>query len=255
MTVIRGKYILRGDIWFDDKPENLPALDVLYYYFQETLPPSTNFEFDEEYTLLLDLTQDRDKLWKRLHRNSRYEINRAIKSDPFVYDFFDRVDSNLLDEFFELHEQFTLFQGLSKLRKDRLESYADAGELNLSRVKLIDDKSLTWHVYSHSQNRVFLLHSASVRDNESTSNNRLISRANRYHHWQDILKFKDLGISLYDFGGWFANTQEPKLININKFKEEFGGELVKNFNWRQGLTLKGKLFLRLRKLLIRQQIN
>jgi hypothetical protein len=76
----------------------------------------------------------------------------------------------------------------------------------------------------------------------------MVGRANRYHHWQDIVKFKNLGIATYDLGGWYADTTDPAKININKFKEEFGGELVKHFNCRHGITTKGKLFLLLRKI-------
>ncbi|HEY9670771.1 MAG TPA: hypothetical protein V6D11_04955 [Waterburya sp.] len=253
MTIVRGNFLVRGDIWFDEAPEKIPKVDVLYYYY---LPkPATNqgFECDEEYTLLLDLTQEQDKLWKNLKKDNRYKIRRAAEKDRVSYEFWERIDSFILEEFLNFHKRFTSQQGLKSLSKvaiSRLRTYADAGVLNVSQVKSQEGNPLTWRVYYQGKNRVFPLHSASLRSSTDASYNQLVGRANRYHRWQDILRFKNLGVLLYDFGGWYANTTNQHLLNINNFKEEFGGELVRHFNWRHGITLKGKLFLRLRKLLV-----
>ncbi len=125
--ITQEKFLSRGDIWFDEKPEKLPNVDALYYYSQPTPPPIPE---------------------------------------------------------------------------------KDAAE------------------------------------------NQMLGRANRYHRWQDILKFKSLGVLTYDLGGLYTNPTSQHLLNINKFKDEFGGERVRQFNWRYGITIKGKLFLLLRKMLI-----
>ena len=57
---------------------------------------------------------------------------------------------------------------------------------------------------------------------------------------------KSAGISTYDFGGWYDGTTDQERLSINKFKEQFGGQVVKNYICEQALTLKGALFLRLR---------
>jgi lipid II:glycine glycyltransferase (peptidoglycan interpeptide bridge formation enzyme) len=253
MTIVRGKFILRGDIWFDEKPEKISNLDVLYYYYQMAPPTNLEVEFEEEYTLVLDLTKEQDVLWKTLKKDNRYKIRRAVEKDRVVYEFLEWIDSNILNDFLNFYKQFTLQQGLKSLSKQaisRLESYANAGVLKLSRVKSQAGHPLAWRVYYYSKNRIFPLHSASNRHSTDASYNQMIGRANRYHRWQDILQFKSLGVLLYDFGGLYINTTEQHLLNINDFKEEFGGELVRNFNWRYGITLKGKLFLRLRKLFV-----
>jgi hypothetical protein len=40
--------------------------------------------------------------------------------------------------------------------------------------------------------------------------------------------------------------QDETKLSINRFKEGFGGTIVKNFNGEYGITLKGKLYLRTR---------
>jgi hypothetical protein len=77
-----------------------------------------------------------------------------------------------------------------------------------------------------------------------------IGRANRLLHWHDMLFFKNQEVSTYDFGGWYEKKEDPARLNINKFKESFGGEIVKTYICEQPLTLKGKLFLTMRKLVL-----
>ena len=65
-----------------------------------------------------------------------------------------------------------------------------------------------------------------------------------------MVRFKSAGISTYDFGGWYEGTTDHERLRINKFKEQFGGEIVKNYICEQALTLKGALFLRIRSSLL-----
>ena len=54
-----------------------------------------------------------------------------------------------------------------------------------------------------------------------------IGRANKSLHWFEILKSKQLGFELYDFGGL---SLDGKTDNIDRFKKSFGGYLVNE--WR-----------------------
>ena len=84
----------------------------------------------------------------------------------------------------------------------------------------------------------------------STGQPEQIGRANRFQHWQDIQRFKAEGVSIYDFGGWYEGDRDQERLRINKFKEEFGGEIVKNYICERALTAKAKVFLRVRRLLL-----
>ncbi len=66
-----------------------------------------------------------------------------------------------------------------------------------------------------------------------------------------MLLFKRQGLACYDFGGWYAGTDDPIKLGINKFKEEFGGEKVHQYNCEKGVTLKGKLALAIKWLITR----
>jgi lipid II:glycine glycyltransferase (peptidoglycan interpeptide bridge formation enzyme) len=73
----------------------------------------------------------------------------------------------------------------------------------------------------------------------------MLGRANRYHHWEDMLRFKKSGISVYDFGGWYVGDTDQEKLRINDFKNKFGGQIVKNFNCNYCINIKGSLYLHL----------
>jgi lipid II:glycine glycyltransferase (peptidoglycan interpeptide bridge formation enzyme) len=64
------------------------------------------------------------------------------------------------------------------------------------------------------------------------------------------MRFQSEGEEIYDFGGWYAGKRDQKRLGINRFKEEFGGKIIRNFICESGVTLKGKIFLQVRRLLL-----
>ncbi|MUG99576.1 hypothetical protein F7734_47760 [Scytonema sp. UIC 10036] len=247
MALLRQEIISIAEVWFDEELQDTSCVDLVYY-LQRTNPIET-FECQEFYTILIDLTKSEDELWKKIERNNRYKIRQASQKDKVIYQFWDcdRVDAKLVNEFSDTYDSFALEKGLSKLKRTRLLQYAEASILNISAVKLPDNRPLVWHVYYRGKNRVRLLHSASLKKNSEVSP-QIIGRANRYLHWQDILNFQNLGMTAYDLGGWYAGNTDQERLNINKFKEEFGGDIVKNFNQSYATTMKGKLYLLARKM-------
>jgi Pyruvate/2-oxoacid:ferredoxin oxidoreductase gamma subunit len=62
-------------------------------------------------------------------------------------------------------------------------------------------------------------------------NRNFIGRANRFLHFQDMIYFKELGFKIYDLGGYKLNTTRVDLLNVNKFKDGFRGELVEQSHY------------------------
>jgi hypothetical protein len=138
-----------------------------------------------------------------------------------------------------------------KVRRAWLFLLAASDSLHFSRISEAGGPVLVWHGYLRTRNRVTLLYSASSIPADATSAWRSkVGRANRFQHWQDLLRFKDSQISLYDFGGWYEGKSDQKRLQINRFKEEFGGTIVRNYICERALTWRGALFLRLRQALL-----
>jgi hypothetical protein len=254
MVLIRKGAVSIGEVWFDEELENPPKVDVLYYI--ERTEPLQDAAFDEFYTILIDLTQPQGQLWEQLGKNNRYKINRATQKDQVQYQsWYQDIPSSILSQFADCYNAIAPAQGLSLLKLSQLRQYIQAGVLDISQTALNTGEPLVWHVHYRSSHRVRLLHSASNRSDKGNDQQSLIGRANRYHHWQDILRFKEAGITAYDFGGWYAGNTDQKKLGINRFKEEFGGNIIKNFNGSYGLTLKGKMYLNLKSIIKSSQIK
>jgi lipid II:glycine glycyltransferase (peptidoglycan interpeptide bridge formation enzyme) len=77
----------------------------------------------------------------------------------------------------------------------------------------------------------------------------MIGRANRLLHWDDICFFKNNGFLIYDMGGYSMDKDNEELQAINKFKEGFGGEIIKEYKSQIPQTFKGSIFLLCKKIL------
>jgi hypothetical protein len=226
-----------AELWFDEEPNGV-RVDVIRH-FQRTAPiaegRSTRF-----YTILIDLSHEPDLLLAKMKRDTRYEIRRAMSKDNLTYQLWTEVSPELLGQFRLAYDQFARYKGLPRRMSVRLERLAEMGGLGLSQVGNEKGAPLVWHTYYRAKDRVRLLHSISLVHNDDSSQRSLFGRANRYHHWEDILAFRAQGIGIYDLGGWYGGGSDQKKLSINRFKEEFGGEIVLNYNCQSGLTLAGK---------------
>jgi len=244
MIAYQKKFIRMVECWNGEDTEAKGA--DLKRRFQQTQPLSGMF-CREFYTVLIDLTRDSETLLAGMKRGARYEITRAQTRDDLVYGCWNGNDARVFDEFCEQAEEFLTQKRQPRLDRNWLSLLAAAGLLELTHTSDGTGAKLVWHAYHRSSQRATLLYSVSFfRNNPSLQFRNKVGRANRYHHWQDMLRFKNAGISTYDFGGWYNGTKDVERLRINKFKEQFGGEIVKNYICEQALTLKGALFLRIR---------
>ena len=247
MIVYRNKLIRILECWNEEEPD-FQNVDLIRR-FQQPQPIDGMFCRDF-YTILIDLRQDQTRLLAAMKRDTRYEIRRGAR-EGFIYDFYDGKDPAVFDEFCDFYDEFALRLNQPKLRRQWLALLASSNSLHFSRIAEDGGPSLVWHGYHRGQGRVTLLYSASLFavGAPSAFRNRM-GRANRYQHWQDLLRFKQDQISLYDFGGWYEGQSDQKRLQINRFKEEFGGEIVRNYICERALTWRGALFLRLRQSLL-----
>ena len=246
MIAYRNKSIRIRECWDDEEPD---SHDVdLVRRFQQSRSICGMF-CREFYTILIDLQQDQAMLLARMKRDTRYDIRRAAREN-FVYELYRGRDSGALNEFCDFYDEFAVRLRQPKLRRPWLFLLAASDSLYFSRTREKGGETMVWHGYLRNKGRVTLLYSASQCTASSSVDRARIGRANRLQHWQDLLRFKDEQISLYDFGGWYEGNSDQKRLRINRFKEEFGGEIVKNYICERAVTWKGAAFLRLRQLLL-----
>ena len=88
------------------------------------------------------------------------------------------------------------------------------------------------YIVDREASRARLLHSASLFRNVDDSKERnAIGRANRLLHFKAMMLFAEQGFDCYDFGGYAMDTEDRDLVSINRFKDEFGGELAEESSY------------------------
>jgi hypothetical protein len=247
--IVHQKNLLRiAEYWAGEEPK-LAGVDLVRCFQQSQ--PLAGMDCRAFYTILLDLNRDLEQLLSAMNRDTRYEIRRAAGRDQLTYDLRSGQDERAFRQFCEYYDEFAAGKAQPKINRAWLSLLAAAGDLIMSQVSDSTGETLVWHAYHRSNHRATLFYSASLfRKSDSSNVRNKIGRANRYQHWQDVQRFKAEGISVYDLGGWYHGDSDTERLRINRFKEEFGGKIVKNYICERALTVKAKLFLRVRRLLL-----
>ncbi len=247
MILIKRGVFKIGVIYFDDgvKSENV---DVLEYYHQ----PSQNSDYlcTERYSIKINLKQDEQNIFNNMKKETRYEIRRALLKDNLRFEHFSNISATMIDDFYMFYNLFASKKNISPLRKsNRVKIYAEQNRILLSRVFDNNNVVLCYHVYLTINDKARLLFSASMIYDPKISSDvkAMIGRANRALHWQDILYFKNLGYSIYDFGGWYSGNTDVQKLKINNFKESFGGIIYKYYDYIVPITIKGRIYYLLKK--------
>jgi hypothetical protein len=246
MIVRRMRFYSLAEVFFDEEPAaaNADVIDCL-----QRPEPLAKARCDDFHTILIDLEQDEEAILGGLAKSARYKVRRAEERDDLAFDVWPAGGEAPVEEFVAFFDRFAAGKRLPPVPRDRLVALAGAGALDLSRVRASDGDTLVWHAHLWTPARARLLHSASLyRESDDTGFRSLVSRANRWLHWRDLLRYKAQGLTAYDLGGWYAGKDDGDLLQINRFKEEWGGAVVREFHCTLARTLRGRLVLGARRL-------
>jgi hypothetical protein len=234
------KFVRIVEYWFDEDIKFVNS-DVTRYIQRTT--PVDRIRQEEFYTIIIDLEKNADDLLSAMGKTTRNEIRHTSKSGNLIYEYYASQEQDLIDNFVVFYNNFASMKRIPKINSGRLVAYSLNNKLIISIIRSNNDAQI-YHVYYCDNNRSRLLFSASnFRESSDNSFRNNLGRANRFHHWEDMRRLKTDGVSIYDFGGWYSGSKDLAKLNINRFKEGFGGQIIKNFNQEVGITLKGKLFL------------
>jgi|ERR1051326_4891861 hypothetical protein len=199
------------------------------------------------HSIVTDLDGDSEQLLSRMHKSTRNLIRQAIRANDLSFELNAAPDLPLTEEFIHFFGGFAAQKHLPPINQSRVLGMQASGSLILSRVTAADGSVLVWHSYVRSGKWARMVHSASLFREAGKGRVALISRANRYQHWLDMVRLRDLGVELYDFGGWYTGQQDAEKLRINQFKESFGGRVTHWFNTDKGMTWKGVFVIQARR--------
>jgi hypothetical protein len=237
MICFKSRGALFGEVWFDEEPAAAPGVDVVSY--RQVSAPVRGARCRPFQTLVTDISADPDSILRQFGSNCQQKINRARRRDRLQLELITEPAS-LLDEFRAYYDGFARQKALRPLDHRWLVAACGAGQLALVSA-LQDGERLVWHGYLVRGRFAWLQYSASAFRGEDSAYRSLIGRANRWLHWQCMLRFREVGVATYDWGGVFAEERTAEEAGLNRFKREFRGREVRRFDCILPLTAKGRL--------------
>lgn len=248
-----------ASIWFAHNRDYLfeKKCDIAYYHQMDNC-----VEYKQKktlhYTLITNLLPPEEEILSRFHKSVKYKIRRAERAgiDTIMYTSTDLLeDYSTVTEFCKLYNQFLKTKNLpGKCNINAINAYLKANTLFITCARH-NGKNLVYHASVGDGNIIRLIYSASLfrllRDSDGKL---IIGEANRLLHRDEILFFKKMGYSTYDWGG-ISTGEEVK--SIAEFKLSFGGDLIEIYNCIIPCTLIGKIILSMRSCLeyLRTAVN
>jgi len=217
------------EVYFSEYPFDIKGCDSLRFYFCKDEVSLNGFSFQRKPTLIIDLTQDLEKIWLNMDRKStRNSIKKAQEKE---------IEVKINDDYNQFHAILKSF-----MRQKRFGSFLLMGEINLATMKKYGTcftaryrgEVLGGHLYFEDEENILLRYSASKRLGLDKNKAKLISDANRLLHWEAIQYAKNKGITVYDWGGLWSKEeaeQDPQKRGVNSFKLSFGGEVVTRYEY------------------------
>lgn len=222
----KNRFQYRNNAYFAKKP--LFHCSLTTDFFQSSYEKKIiGFKRFKGYTKIIHLSKTIEEIMGGFTKNTQYEIKKAQNENlEFIFNY---QDYNLFSEFYN---RFAEKKGGIKSNYNSNFYIRNKNIFILSACKYGQD-ILVLHSYLIDQNigRVSLFQSASTFHDRDKEYRALAGRANRFLHYNDILHFKSLGFTIYDFGGYCLEPTNPVLKNINSFKDSFGGELLQEYNY------------------------
>jgi hypothetical protein len=242
MIMFREKGLRMAAFCLDEEPAPVKADRLMYLFRPE---PMAKSYCSAATTLDLDLRRIPEELWSGLEKNTAYEVRRSRDKDGVLCAWLDVRDRENVDAFWKYFTDFSTLMGYPSPGEKGyrwLTRFAGDGRLLLSAAKSPQDEILAYHAYIGGLKRTRLLHACSLHKQMASPAQRALSgRANRWLFWHDILELKERGFETYDFGGWYSHQDNPQMLRVNRFKEDFGGVVKEVYNCSAGQTLLGKL--------------
>lgn len=236
--------IVRTQVEYFAVPGDQPATDVLKLCDLPSPFPGVDNVYRP--TMLIDLQKSAEDLWNAVAPQTRKMIRHAVRQDIVVEPITELTG--------EIWNAFLAAYWRLRHRREKAGALGvgQIGELIrehrfvLTRSRDPDGNILSWHTYVRTPERARLQTTISEMDPTRDSQwNSMVGRAHRFHHWEDMLLFKNEGVHIYDLGGVYRGNEDQQQMNIARFKQLFGGRFADTYDAVVPLTLKGRLALSL----------
>lgn len=170
---------------------------------------------------IVDLSKDKNELWKGINPQTRTCINHAIKEG---YEVHRGIWEKELDEYYRLHVATYTRTGVPPIPK--------AYFAGIARVSAPDGHSVLW-VCKDRNGKTVSYHNSSIFGSRgvytSGCSDKTLAGSNSgaLLFWRAMLGLKEMGLKWYEAGELFdvCDPGTPaKLVSLTSYKKKFGGE-------------------------------
>jgi len=242
MIRIDGRGAKYGDVWYDEEPSRNCGVDIVRYHCRHA--PVAQARFAPFLSLITDLSVAQETIAAGFGKDCRYKIRRADTKDELTAEFILEPEARL-EEFRAFFDTFARQKGHAPCDAQWLRAACDARQLVLSTASR-HGEALVWHAYVLAGESAWLQYTGSCYRDRESDYRALVGRANRWLHWKDMLQFKELGVTRYDWGGLFEDESAPDRAGINGFKKSFGGQVERSYKCEVPVSFRGWVYLPLR---------
>lgn len=226
LEIEKKKYIFTTkEIWFSNYPFDVKGYDSVTFRACKNKVDIEGFTRKKFTTLVIDLTQDLDVIWKNMSKSSsRYAINRAKRDGVKI-----KINQNY-KEFYKINRAFRNNKGLPS-GFTTVRFMMEYGTLFVSEF---NGEIIGGQLYLEDYDNIRWLIGASKRLEVSRERAKLVGRANRLIIWEAIQYAKKRGIKEFDMGGYYTGeTKDEQKERINFFKRSFSRQLVTHYIYQK----------------------
>ncbi|HLR53348.1 MAG TPA: hypothetical protein VK078_01325 [Pseudogracilibacillus sp.] len=227
MVIHWKKYLVRVNEFYG-KGSNIllqPKADI-HAYFQLSSPMQTtkkNCIHRQTLHLQINLDKSEQALLQDMSRTTRYKIRRA-KKDGLTISYTIEPDSTDVKAFSDFYNSFARAKGIESCKDKKLIALMESKQLIIMSVYQKNGLMLASSAIIANNKTAIGLYTASARFAYREISGQLMSRANRYLHWGELIYFKDKGFHTFDLMSLTIDKNNTDHQKVNHYKRSFGGE-------------------------------
>ncbi|MBB4824895.1 lipid II:glycine glycyltransferase (peptidoglycan interpeptide bridge formation enzyme) [Sporosarcina luteola] len=231
--------------YFDDEEVLLDRKSVVTGFSHSGVPDE---ELHPVQTIHIQLTKNEEILFAEIDKENRRQIRKAEKRQlQFVV--IEHPTDQELKKFKRFYNRHAQVKGTYRCGAYHIQTMRKLAEQQRLVVTYVTDSMgemlYCYRLYVTDGKTAMTLYSASEVDlKDMPEMKRIVSEANRYLIWKNIVRFKEKGVEILDMGGL---TDKP---SIQRFKQGFGGNAAMVYSGYKTNSLFGRIILSVRKRLL-----